>query len=339
MGGGRTKKKNDGRVAGRRGWAKAGRSTGIAVVADELEWRALAEQNPLFEANDYPSYLFAVERRMRAAARAGQQVMIGPLLPDQFESRADEAGIARDSPRALREYERFVADLGPLTQPWLGEPMPRVLERIRAHVRAETLQERAMPTLAVSAALHPDPDVAAQRAMSKASHLFLALIEDGGDGRHELRITVQAPDGELDYTLPYARFAQVLSFPDDGGENMVVVLLSIAILAGLSGTILMRSRSQASIFPARRKPKGWRPEAGARGPAGQTGADAAEDWENHESVLRGWLLTKDLPEPMSEGRLFALACTGPDGDPIPPEPGTRFRAGFPLDPERFRCCD
>jgi hypothetical protein len=338
MGGGR-KKKNEARVAGRRGWARAGRTTGIAVVADELEWRALAEQNPLFEAKDYPTYLFAVERRMRAASRAGQRVMVGPLMPDHFESRADEAGLARDSPRALREYERFVAEHGPLTQPWLGEPMPRVLERIRAHVRAETLQDRAMPTLAVSAALHPDPDVAAQRAMSKASHLFLALIEDGGDGRHELRVTVQAPDGELDYTLPYARFAQVLSFPDDGGENMIVVLLSIAILAALPGTILLRSRSQASIFPARRRPEGRRPEGGGSTAAGQGGPDAAEGWENHESVLRGWLLTKDLPEPMTEGRLFALACTGADGDPIPPEPGTRFRAGFPLSPERFRCCD
>jgi hypothetical protein len=338
MGGG---KKNAGRVAGRRGWAKAARSTGIAVVADELEWRALAEQNPLFAAKDYPSYLFSVERRMRAAARAGRQVLVGPLLPDQFESRADEAGLARDSPRALREYELFVAELGPLTQPWLGEPMARVLERIRAHVRAETLQEKAMPTLAASAALHADADVAAQRAMSKASHLFLALIEDGGDGRHELRVTIQAPDGELDYTLPYARFAQVLSFPDDGGENMVVILLSIAILAGLPGTILLRSRSQASIFPTRRKPKGWRPDSRKPGPdGGRDDAEAGgEGWENHESVLRGWLLTKDLPEPMSEGRLFALACTGPDGDPIPPEPGTRFRAGFPLDPGRFRCCD
>lgn len=330
--------KNLRQLAGRRGWSKPARSTGIAVVADELEWQALAEENPLFQAADYQSYLVAVERRMQAAARAGRQVLVGPLMPDHFETRADAAGLTRESPRALKEYERFVAELGPLTQPWLGEPMARVLERIRAHVRAETLQAKAMPTLAIAAAAHPDPDVAAQRAMSKAAHLFLALVEDCGDGRHELSVSVLAPDGKLDYTLPYARFAQVLSFPDDGGEHMVVILLSIAILAGLPGNILLRSRSQASIFPTRRRPKDRQPDRRPRTTAAESSADPPEDWEKYESVLRGWELTLELPKPMTEGELFSFACTGPDGGPIPPEPGTRFRAGFPLDPERFRCC-
>jgi hypothetical protein len=269
--------------------------------------------------------------------------------------------LARDSPKALKEYERFVADLGPLTLPWLGEPMARVLERIRAHVRAETLQVQAMPALAAAAARHPQPDTAAQRAMSKAAHVFMALIEDGGDGRHELRVSVNAEEGKLDYTLPYTRCAKVIAFPDDGGEHMVVVLLSIARLAERRGVILLRSRPQTAFFPARRKPKPWsarsptRPDPASAPtredfPALPTHpnlhnapspppASSSDEWERHESTLRGWRLSGDLPEPMTEGQLFAYVCTGPDGDPIPPEPGTRFRAGFPLDPGRFDCCD
>jgi hypothetical protein len=321
------------RVAGRRVRAKAGQVTGIAVVVDELEWLALADENPLFEAEDYDAYLATVERRMNAAARAGRQVMIGPLMPDQFETRADASGLARDSPKALKEYERFVADLGPLTRPWLGEPISRVLEQIRAHVRAEALQTRAMPALAAAASVHPQPDTAAQRAMSRAAHVFMALIEDGGDGRHELRVTVHAQEGKLEYTLPYTRSGQVIAFPDDGGEHMVVVLLSIASLGERPGTVLLRSRPQAAFFPGRRKPKQWEEAPQGRDPV------PAGGWERNESTLRGWRLAGDLPLPMSEGQLFAFACTGPDGDPVPPEPGTRFRAGFPLDPERFRCCD
>jgi hypothetical protein len=321
-------------VAGRRVRAKAGQVTGVAVVVDEAEWRALAEENPLFEAADYEAYLTGVERRMRAAARAGRTVMVGPLMPDQFETRADAAGLPRESARALKEYERYVADIGPLTSPWLGEPISRVLERIRAHVRAETLQTRAMPALASAAAMHREPDTAAQRAMSKAAHVFMAFIENCGDGRHELRITVRAEDGALDYTLPYTRCAKVIAFPDDGGEHMVVVLLSIASLAERPGTILLRSRPQAAFFPGRRKPKS------APAGAGSPRRDAAfEDWEGHESTLRGWRLSGELPEPMTEGQLFAHVCTGPDGDPVPPEPGTRFRAGFPLDPGGFPCCE
>lgn len=318
-------------VAGRRGWAKSARVTGIAVLADELEWQALAEANPLFEFADYPTYLVDVERRMRAAARAGRQVMVGPLMPDQFEARADAAGIARDSPRALKEYERFVADLGPLTEPWLGEPMTKVLERLRSHVRAETLQTRAMPALAAAAALHPEPDVAAQRAMSSSAHAFMVLVEESGDGQHELEIKVRLQeDGELEYKLPYTRFGKVIAFPDDGGEHMVVVLLSLASLAERQGTMLLRSRPEATFFPPRRRPKSR--------PPGTDGAGHGEP-EKRDSTLRGWRLGGRLPQPLSEGQLFALACTGADGDPVPPEPGTRFRAGFPLDPGQFPCCD
>ena len=359
------------RVAGRRGWTKAARVTGIAVVADEMEWRALADDNALFKCADYATYLAGVERRIKAAARAGRQVLVGPLMPDQFETRAEAAGLARDSPRALKEYERFVAELGPLTLPWQGEPITQVLERIRAHVRAETLQAKAMPMLAAAAVLHAEPDAAAQRAMSKSAHVFMALIEDSGDGRHELRVTVQTREGELDYTLPYTRCAKVIAFPDDGGEHMIVVLLSIAMLADCPGTVLLRSRPQATFFPPRRKPRSWDdsqrpdtalpastpttpalPAADTRAAAAAADSDSTSNsaptpsptrgaavWERHESTLRGWRLAGDLPQPMTEGQLFAFVCTGSDGDPIPPEPGTRFRKGFPLDPGRFRCCE
>lgn len=337
-----------GRVAGKRAWARASEVVGIAVVTDPQEWRALAEQYPQFAAADYAAYLAGIERRLKAAARSGRRVVIGPLMPDQFEARADAAGLARDSPKALREYEYFVADLGPLTHPWQGEPISRVLERIRAHVRAETLQTRAMPALAAAAAMHPEPDTAAQRAMSKAAHVFMALIEEAGDGRHELRVTVVAEGTKLDYTLPYTRCAKVIAFPDDCGEHMVVVLLSIASLGGHPGTILLRSRAQGAFFPSRRKPKAQPAreprEAQAAASASQRSQGPAadreeDDGERYESTLRGWRLVDELPQPMSEGQLFAFVCTGPDGDLVPPEPGTRFRPGFPLDPGRFRCCE
>ena len=320
---------NAANLAGKRGRAKAARVTGIAVLADELEWRALAEENPLFEFEDYESYLADVEKRMRAAERAGRQVMVGPLMPDQFETRADAAGIPRESPRALKEYEKFVADLGPLTWPWTGEPITQVLEHLRAHVRAETLQAQAMPALAAAAALHEDPDEAAQSAMSQAAHIFMALADGCGDGQHDLRISVSHPEGELEYALPYTRCGKVIAFPDDGGEQMVVVLLSIASLAERPGTVLLRSRAELGFFPPRRRPKDK--------PATAIAA-TSDPPARRESTLRGWRLGGRLPQPLSEGQLFALACTGPGGEPAPPEPGTRFRAAFPLDPGGCQCC-
>ena len=317
-------------AVGRRARGKSARVTGIAVLADELEWRALAEENPLFEFRDYESYLVDVERRMRAAARAGRQVMVGALMPDQFETRADAAGIPRDSPRALKEYERFVADLGPLTREWTGEPIAQVLERLRAHVRAESLQARVMPALTAAAALHPDPNEAAQRAMSRAAHVFMAVADGCGDGQHELGISVTHLEGDLEYTLSYSQCGKVLAFTDDGGEHMVVALLAIASLAERPGSMTMRSRPQLGIFPPRRRPRDKSAE--------DSTTTHAESLAYSESLLRGWRLGNAVPQPMSEGQLFAFTCTGSNGEPAPPEPGTRFRAGFPLDPGNCECC-
>jgi hypothetical protein len=320
-------------AVGRRGRAKSARVTGIAVLADELEWQALAEENPLFEFKDYESYLVDIERRMRAATRAGRQVMVGLLMPDQFETRADAAGIPRDSPKALKEYEKFVADLGPLTREWTGEPITQVLERLRAHVRAETLQSRALLALAAAAALHEDPNKSAQQAMSQAAHAFMAVADGCGDGQHELRIKVTHPEGDLEYALSYSKCGKVLAFTDDGGEHMILVLLATASLAERNGSMTMRSRPQLAIFPPRRRPKDKSPT-----PPPTTPITDSTNPTYSESLLRGWRLGNALPQPMSEGQLFAFTCTAPNGDATPPEPGTRFRAAFPLNPGSCECC-
>ena len=325
-------------LATKRGRAKSSRVTGIAVLADELEWQALAEVNPLFEYKDYRSYLVNVERRMRAAARAGRQVLVGPLMPDQFETRADAAGLPRDSPRALKEYERFVAELGPLTRPWTGEPIVQVLEHLRAHVRAETLQTRAMPTLAAAATLHENPDAAAQAAMSQAAHVFMAVADGSGDGQHEVRIRVSHAEGDLEYTLPYSRCGKVLAFPDDGGEQMAIVLLAIASLAERPGSMVVRSRPQLAFFPPRRRPKDKPAAPTSRAEDANVPDAVAPDSPANESILRGWRLGGAIPQPMSEGQLFAFSCTNPNGEPVPPERGTRFRAAFPVSPGDCECC-
>jgi hypothetical protein len=298
---------------------KTSRITGIAIIADEEEWQALAEQNPLFEFESYRSYLADTERRMRAAARAGRQVLAGPLMPHQFETRADAAHLPRDSPRALKEYERFMADLGPLTRLWTGEPITQVLERLRAHARAETLQARAIPALSAAAHLHENADEVAQRAMAEAAHVLMAIVEGGGDGQHELHVHVTLPEGDLEYTLPYSRCGKVVAFPDDGDEHMAVVLLAIASLAERPGSMTLRSRPQLAFFPPRRKPKG------------NDTPDSPTPDASTESVLRAWRLGGLLPQQMSECQVFAFACISRSGEPVAPEPGMRFRAAFPLD--------
>lgn len=310
----------------RRVWAplRTGTVTGIALLAEESEWRAMAEVNRLFDFPDYEAYLAHVERRIKAAGRTGRRVVVGQLMPDQYESHADAAGLPRDSPRALREYERYLADLGPLSRPWHGEPIEVVLARLRMHVRAEALQMVAMPALAEAAALHADPDEAVRRGMSRSAHAFMAMVEQAGDGQHELAVTVQLVGARLDYLLPYTKCGHIMAFPDDGGEQLVVILLAIASLAERPGQMLLRSRLHPSFFPRRRAPRA---------------SPGTREARREESTLRGWRLGDLLPQPLSEAQLFALACTGPDGGPIPPEPGVHYQTAMPLDVDGLGCCE
>lgn len=171
----------------------------------------------------------------------------------------------------------------------------------RPERRAEDFPTRAMRVLTEAAEFHERPIQVLQPAMARAAHVLMALVNGGGDGQHEVRILVSRPDGDLEYTLPYAACGRIVAFPEDGGEHMVVVLLAIAYLVGCPGTMTLRSkRSVAGLDP-------------------------------RESTLRGWRLGNQSIQPMAESELFTFTCTTRSGEPTAPEPGTRFRGAFQVD--------
>jgi hypothetical protein len=166
---------------------------------------------------------------------------------------------------------------------------------------AEDFPTRATRALTEAAELHGKPEHVLQPVMARAAHLVMAVISGGGDGQHEIHFSLSHPDGDLEYTLPYSAASRIIAFPDDGGEQMLVMLLSIASLAEHPGIMTLRSRLHtAGVGPG-------------------------------ELTIRGWHLGGHSPQPMTDSELFAVTSTSRGGAPAVPEPGTRLRAAFHLD--------
>ena len=130
--------------AGRPAAGRADRVAGFAVVLGEPDYRDLAARRPSLlphRCDGYPAYLAHAHRRLAAAYDDGKLVLIGPFLPDQYESYAEAIGMPPGGLRALRAYHDYVARAGPHTRAWTGEPIKEVVARLRA-VTAESPADR-----------------------------------------------------------------------------------------------------------------------------------------------------------------------------------------------------
>lgn len=111
-------------ATGRDEAVRRARTVGFAVILTEAEYDDLAQRHAVFRHRGYPHYLATVAGRIAAAHRAGRHVLVGPLLPDQYEGFADMLGLAADTPQAVQAYNDFVARLGSHTVQWTGQPLP-----------------------------------------------------------------------------------------------------------------------------------------------------------------------------------------------------------------------
>lgn len=48
-------------------------------------------------------------------------------------------------------------------------------------------------------------------------------------------------------------------------------------------------------------------------------------------TVRAWRLHMGQVEPLTEAQVFDAYCTEPSGDLVPPEPGTVYKAGLPVE--------
>lgn len=269
----------------------------IGLLLHQHDFDAMARY-PSFPFRDYGTYLHHMDGLLRSLHAQGTSVAVTPFQPDAFASHCKAAAEHPDTPRARIRYTAEAGASGP-TVHYARQPLALLRARLVHEADRRATFDQAADLLAAAG---PCPEAGCDKpfahcAFDGAAHTLLHLAEAAGPGSHHLVCSVPTDQGAT--LLASARLTAApdgeVHVPDSDGI-MLCTVLAAAALAPRPGGLVLRTTDA-------------------------TGSD----------TVRGWSLLPDGPHPLSEAEVFDAYCTDPDtGQPVPPESGVHYRAGFPL---------
>ncbi|WP_351237366.1 hypothetical protein [Streptomyces sp. NPDC002133] len=266
----------------------------VGLLVDEQDFAEMRRYRT-FTFTDHPAYLHQVEGLLRALSAQGGHTTVALFDPEDFARYCTETGLDPDSSTSRSRYTAEVAAAGP-TVAYTGQPIDHLVPLlINRSVRQATWEYATWLLGDLGTCADCGEDIG-RATFDRASQLLLTLLETAGPGTHHLVCSVPADDEQLLAVL-YAvcrTDTPVVLDSGEGAEFATVLAVGIA-LEGPGGVVL------------------------------RTTTDDAPD------QLRGWRLHSGRLVPLTEGEVFSAYCTDADtGEPLSPEPGVEYRAGFDL---------
>ncbi|MEE1943168.1 hypothetical protein V1L54_27835 [Streptomyces sp. TRM 70361] len=292
-----------GPAATRRALRREAPST-VAVVADAAGFTAMRRYRT-FAFADHHTYLRQTEGLLRSLTAQGIHTRVGLFDPADYEHFCVQERIDPDTPDSRTRYVAEVAATG-ATVRYRGQPIGRLLPLLLDGWERQDTWERATELLAgLGPCTDCGEDIGAA-ALDEAARLLVRITGSAGPGTHHLVCSVTGETGPLVavlHTGSAPRGAPAPPAPATGGGAAEELVFRAVLAAGIAterpGGVVMRT---------------------VRG----GGEDGGEE-------VRGWSLTGGRLRPLSEAEVFSAYCTDArTGEPVPPEPGLLYRAGFPL---------
>ena len=288
----------------------------LAVVADEAGF-ARMRRYPTFRFTDHAGYLRQAEAQLRLLAARHGHAGVALFDPEDFAAFCGREGIEPDSPASRARYTAELAARG-ATVPYRGQPIGSLLPELLAErLRRETWE--AGTALLAAAGSCPACGAPMPRcAFRRGAALFTAVLGLLGPGKHRLVCSLLARVGPLTAAVR-------IEVGPDGTRRLaepkalvVCTVLAAALATGDPGGLVLRSAPPAGPPGAPGGPgQDGRDGAPGEGRAGRDGAGAE---------VCGWSLQRGRVRPLAEAEVFSAYCTDVrTGDPIPPEPGVRYR--------------
>ncbi|MFD9719560.1 hypothetical protein [Streptomyces sp. NPDC059076] len=277
--------------------------TTVGVIADDVDFRAM-RRYPTFAFDDHPEYLRHLQALLRSQTVGKRHTSVVLFDPEDFAAFCAEQELDPDTPLSRSRYTAHAAELfGTLA--YGGEPLDSLLpELIDRSVRRAT-RHYASGLLADAGECADCGRHIGRAAFDKASRALRRLLEAAGPGSHHLVCSVPTPSGQIFATLhaegPDATAPPPME-PDMSEVTEFVTVLATGIALDTTGGLVLRTKTPAA--PDR---------------------------------LHGWRLHRGRLIPLTEAQVFSAYCTDVEtGEPMPPEPGVDYRAGFHIpgdDPE------
>ncbi|WP_328859945.1 hypothetical protein [Streptomyces sp. NBC_00306] len=275
----------------------------VGVLTDAYDFDAMRGYRT-FPFEDHREYLRQVDGLLKTLASRQLHTTVALFDPEDFAEYCSEHGLDPDTPTSRSSYTAAITTRGS-TVPYTGQPLDSLLpELIDKAVRQSTWEYATLLLADLGACADCGQDVG-RSAFDRASRLLMRLLEGAGEGRHHLVCSVPAPDEQLLAVLHAegnaTTGARAAELDAAEGAEFVTVLATAVALESPGGLVLRTST----------------PDAPDR--------------------LRGWRLHEGRLLPLTAGEVFSAYCTdAATGEPLSPEPGVEYCAGFPVptdDPE------
>lgn len=275
----------------------------VGILADEQDFTRMRRYRT-FAFHDYKTYLRQSEQLLKTLSAQQLHTSVALFDPEEFADYCAEAGIDADAPAGRSRFTAQLAGRGAIV-PYTGQPLGRLLPRlINEAVRRATWEYATLLLADLGMCADCGRDIG-RAAFDRASSILIRLLEVAGPGEHHLVCSVPGPDEQLLAVL-HARggttsSASSAQIDAEESAEFVTVLAAGLALASTGGLVLRTSA----------------PDTG----------DRVHGWRLHRGTLR----------PLTAGEVFSAYCTdAATGDPLSPEPGVEYCAGFPVttdDPE------
>ncbi|MFB6709182.1 hypothetical protein ACFCW6_31290 [Streptomyces sp. NPDC056333] len=275
----------------------------IGLLADERDFAAMRRYRT-FTFDDHTVYLQQVEGLLKTLAAQGMHTTVALFDPEEYAEFCAESGLAADAPASRSRFTAEIAATG-ATVAYTGQRIDDLIPLLVSRAVRQATWEYATTRLADLGECADCGQDIGRAAFDRASHLLMRTLETAGPGTHHLVCSTPTENEQLLAVLHTERGTTGPALLDSGEGAEFVSVLAVGIALESHGGLVLRTSSPGT--PDR---------------------------------VHGWRLTRGSLVPLTAGEVFSAYCTDADtGDPVAPESGVEYCAGFDIgadDPEEHR---
>ncbi|MFF8965632.1 hypothetical protein ACF1BK_23140 [Streptomyces globisporus] len=269
----------------------------VGLLVDAQDFAAMRCYST-FPFDDHTVYLQQVEALLTALTAQGVHTTVALFDPEDYGEFCAESGLDADRGASRSRFTAEIAAAG-ATVSYTGQSIDELIPVLVSRAVRQATWEYATLLLADLGTCADCGQDIGRAAFDRASHLLMRLLETAGPGTHHLVCSVPTDNDQLLAVLHTHRDSTGPARLDSAEGAEFATVLAVAVALESRGGVVLRTSAPDS--PDR---------------------------------VHGWRLAHGGLAPLTAGEVFNAYCTDADtGEPVSPESGVEYCAGFDIGAE------